>query len=113
MRAHPLGILLRCICACKEDHAARNRNRLAHAEWVLYGMEPGSVTLKINNQQTLFFEPDTIVVLVSSIGGPLVTVLLVTVAAATSLPGERNIQVLAFRDLDGTLSSWHCDFVTL
>ena len=61
----------------------------------------------------LFSEPDTIVVLVSSIGGPLVTVLLVTVAAATSLPGERNIQVLAFRDLDGTLSSWHCDFVTL
>jgi len=27
---------------------------LAHAEWVprLYGMEPGSVTLKINNQHT-------------------------------------------------------------
>jgi len=24
---------------------------VAHAEWVLYGMEPGSVTLKINNQQ--------------------------------------------------------------
>jgi hypothetical protein len=24
---------------------------LAHAEWVLYGMEPGSVTFKINNQQ--------------------------------------------------------------
>ena len=26
---------------------------LAHAEWVLYGMELGSVTLKINNQHTL------------------------------------------------------------
>ena len=25
---------------------------LAHAEWVLYGMELGSVTLKINNQHT-------------------------------------------------------------
>jgi len=26
---------------------------LAHAGWVLYGMELGSVTLKINNQHTL------------------------------------------------------------
>jgi len=28
---------------------------LAHAGWVLYGMELGSVTLKINNQHTLGF----------------------------------------------------------
>ncbi len=34
---------------------------LAHAEWVLYGMEPGSVTLKINNQNTRksFLEPNS------------------------------------------------------
>ena len=40
-----------CRCPSAAYRAADLDLRLAHAEGVLYGMELGSVTLKINNQQ--------------------------------------------------------------
>ena len=50
-----------CRCPSVAYRAADLDLRLAHAEGVLYGMELGSVTLKINNQHThslgsLFFQ---------------------------------------------------------